>query len=638
MSESLKTWNYKSDFQLDITPKLDGEAVSVPIGVPFVVTIYGSAGTYTASYTGRKYKHCSVSGNVISVYVNDHHLGVGRLKVDVWFKYEDTHYEYGKDLHVVVDTGYALVAGNGNQEDADFSVDAALPYALVTAYDLAAANGYDGTAEGFYAALGKVVSDTEASEKATASATEATAKALASATEADTATEKATEATEKAAEATSAAETATEDAKTATSAAESAALRAERAADSAVRSYLDIRLVKVNESKAPEKPTVIVDGEKIELTYGRKYRLYPKKSFATGTYWIYSSYWPEASNYAYAIDWMDTSHLDTSNFTSLSAFALGGTFDSLEAGAFDTSNVESLECAFAKDTNLTSVDCWSWDTGKVTNMQLIFGHCNSLEEFEGLGWDTSKVTEMNGMFYNCKALRSIDLTGWTIGETRLSQMFCGCTSLTKVDMAGWGWDTSKVTNMNAMFSSCTSLTEINLKGLDTSNLMYIESTFYGCKALTSLDLMTLDTRNVISLYSTFSGCSSLTSLDLGTWDTSKVTRFYFTFYNCTSLTSLDLSSWDMGSVTNLYEPFLNCAKLATLLLGPNFFKMQVSSINFSGLSAWKDDSVQTSLVTNLYDRKTNGLSTFTLRLHANTKAVLSDADKATITSKGYTIA
>ena len=46
----------------------------------------------------------------------------------------------------------------------------------------------------------------------------------------------------------------------------------------------------------------------------------------------------------------------------------------------------------------------------------------------------------------------------------------------------------------------------------------------------------------------------------------------------------------------------------------------------------------TSLVTNLYDRVTAGLNTLTLNLSANTKAALSDEQKAYITSKGYTIA
>ena len=46
----------------------------------------------------------------------------------------------------------------------------------------------------------------------------------------------------------------------------------------------------------------------------------------------------------------------------------------------------------------------------------------------------------------------------------------------------------------------------------------------------------------------------------------------------------------------------------------------------------------TSLVTNSYDRATAGLNTLTLKLHANTKAALTDEQKAAITSKGYTIA
>ena len=61
-------------------------------------------------------------------------------------------------------------------------------------------------------------------------------------------------------------------------------------------------------------------------------------------------------------------------------------------------------------------------------------------------------------------------------------------------------------------------------------------------------------------------------------------------------------------------------------------------VNFSYSPKWINDTVVISLVTNSYDRAAAGLKTMTLQLSANTKAALTDEQKAAITAKGYTIA
>lgn len=111
------------------------------------------------------------------------------------------------------------------------------------------------------------------------------------------------------------------------------------------------------------------------------------------------------------------------------------------------------------------------------------------------------------------------------------------------------------------------------------------------------------------------------------------------FQACIKLTSLDLSSFDTSAVTTMGNMFDNCTSLTSLLLGPNFFKTsKVTSVNFSSSTKWINDTVVTSLVTNSYDRATAGLKKMTLQLSANTKAALTDEQKAAITAKGYTIA
>ena len=175
--------------------------------------------------------------------------------------------------------------------------------------------------------------------------------------------------------------------------------------------------------------------------------------------------------------------------------------------------------------------------------------------------------------------------------------------------------------------------DIRSQGRDMSNM------FYSCSGLTSLDLTGFNTSAVTNMASMFSSCSGLTSLDLTGFDTSAVTNMGEMFRNCSGLTSLDLTGFDTSAVTNMGNIFSGCSGLTSLILGPNFFKTpNVAMVNFSYSPKWINDTVVTSLVTNSYDRATAGLRTMRLQLSTNTKAALTDEQKAAITAKGYTIA
>ena len=272
------------------------------------------------------------------------------------------------------------------------------------------------------------------------------------------------------------------------------------------------------------------------------------------------------------------------------------------------------------------------------NMASIFGRCKNLSSINIRGLYTSAVTSMTHMFESDSSLTSLDLTGFdTSAVTNMSSMFSNCSGLTSLDLTGF--DTSSVTSMNSMFSTCSSLTSLDLSSFNTSLVTSMWRMFSGCVSLTSLDLSSFDTSSVRNMDEMFNNCSSLTSLDLSSFDTSSVTNMEEIFSNCQKLTSLDLSSFDTSSVRNMTYMFFRCQGLTSLILGPNFFKTsKVTSVDFSDSSQWTNDTVVTSLVTNSYDRATAGLSTMTLQLSANTKAALTDEQKAAITAKGYTIA
>ena len=251
--------------------------------------------------------------------------------------------------------------------------------------------------------------------------------------------------------------------------------------------------------------------------------------------------------------------------------------------------------------------------------------------------DTSEMTSMAGMFHNCAKSTSFDLSSFdTSAVTAMNAMFKYCSGIKSLDLSSF--DTSAVTNMGEMFAY-TKMNSLNLSSLNTAKVTSMGSMFAYCSGVKSLDLSSFDTSAVTGMGDMFHDCSSLETLDVSSFNTENVKTMSNMFYYCPWLKSLDLSSFDTSAVTGMGGMFTYCSRLSSLLLGVNFFKTKsVTSIDFSTCNAWVGDTVVTSLVTNSYDRAAAGLSVMTLKLHANTKAALTDEQKATITAKGYTIA
>ena len=210
-------------------------------------------------------------------------------------------------------------------------------------------------------------------------------------------------------------------------------------------------------------------------------------------------------------------------------------------------------------------------------------------------------------------------------------------SQTELDVSGW--DTSKMTKA-PMLCNATNLTSLDVSGWDTGNIQNADAVFSGCKSLENLDVSGWNVSKCKSFRDTFGLCEKLKTIDVSKWDVSNVKSMLGMFHKCKALSSLDLSNWDLSNCTNMSDMFgyLALNSLTTLKLGENFGKMPDSakSVNLSLLPNWKDDSVKTLL--SLYDRKANGMGVITLKLHANTKAVLREDGIAQLTAKGYIIA
>ena len=208
-----------------------------------------------------------------------------------------------------------------------------------------------------------------------------------------------------------------------------------------------------------------------------------------------------------------------------------------------------------------------------------------------------------------------------------------------------------------MFNNCSSLTELNLHGFNTQNVTNMYRMFNGSSNLTNLDFGDkFDTQNVKNMQNMFWSCSSLTSLDVSGFDTRNVTNMQAMFNNCSSLTSLDVSGFDTRNVTNMQYMFQSCISLTTLNLGNEFDASKVTLVSnmFSGCSllktitgSIKNLSISLSLSDCPLDhdsamRIINGLATVTtaqtLTLSSTTKATLSEAEKAIVIRKGWTLA
>ena len=269
-----------------------------------------------------------------------------------------------------------------------------------------------------------------------------------------------------------------------------------------------------------------------------------------------------------------------------------------------------------------------------TSCYRMFYNCYSLEIVPL--FDTSKVTTMQEMFateleaYPNTALTTVPLFN-TSKVSNMQSMFKFCEGLTSVPQ----FDTSSVTNMSYMFGGCKALTTVPL--FNTSKVANMSYMFYGCKALTTIPQF--DTSSVTNMSYMFSDCNALTAIPQ--FNTSKVANMSYMCQNTTSLQSI--GELDCSSVTSV-NTFFGSMTINTLTSLGGFKNLgQQSSVSgtASNYVLYRCPNLTHDAILNvingLYDRATAGYSVLTLKLHANTLALLSDEEKAIATNKGWTI-
>ena len=238
---------------------------------------------------------------------------------------------------------------------------------------------------------------------------------------------------------------------------------------------------------------------------------------------------------------------------------------------------------------------------KETTLQYLYNICRATNNFTPVGSITINAENCTSISYLFDDYK-IGNDTYSVGDlevhintsdklTDLSYLFCYTGNITISN-------TSKVTSFQSSFSGLTSQ---ELKEIDTSSgtsLNYIINNSYDLVKIAGLSLKSLS-KNISSSY--FSGINNMTKLryallkDFGTG--SKCTSASFTY-------------WDVWGIEDESIP----------------------------LSAGARQSVIDTFITYSYDRATAGYSTCTVKLHADTKALLTQDEIAQMTAKGYTLA
>lgn len=195
--------------------------------------------------------------------------------------------------------------------------------------------------------------------------------------------------------------------------------------------------------------------------------------------------------------------------------------------------------------------------------------------------------------------------GWN-PDGSTAQMFRGNKQLVFAPMV----DISKYTSLANMFHECVALSTI--PQLDTSNVTNMNQTFCNCTSLSFIPQ--LDTRNVTNMQQITRGTNYLRRIEGLYLD--KVTAHQFA-YNNNSIVFAKFYNLGMSS-----------------LVTHDFSQM----FNWGTGSEENRQSLIDSLITYSYDRASNGMSTATIKLSANTKALLTEEEIAQITNKGFSLA
>ena len=156
--------NYKEDFEL-VVELLAGDKPYKLGEEDFSIDFIVMASRYTVGRTAGVCERCSVDGNKVRCFMDNHGLPPGELHAEVKVNTPDPNYADGSRLSVAMAEGVVLLVKDNTRFDGAV-VKANMSFALMDAYQLAKAHGYKGTIDEYYATFNDVSALLESMRKA----------------------------------------------------------------------------------------------------------------------------------------------------------------------------------------------------------------------------------------------------------------------------------------------------------------------------------------------------------------------------------------------------------------------------------------------------------------------------------------
>lgn len=173
---------------------------------------------------------------------------------------------------------------------------------------------------------------------------------------------------------------------------------------------------------------------------------------------------------------------------------------------------------------------------------------------------------------------------------------------------------TNVTSMRFMCQGCESLEQFTIPdGCNVAKVTTLKQAFMYCKSLKSVSMRNLNFASLAGEYGYEGG--------------------YNIFTSCTSLTTIDMTGTTMPAITALERAFSKCYALTTVTWPDNF----CSGFTRNAKLTLSDCPLSTASLTDLVNKLSSHTYNCTLALSAACQALLTDEQRATLTSKNWTL-
>lgn len=200
-------------------------------------------------------------------------------------------------------------------------------------------------------------------------------------------------------------------------------------------------------------------------------------------------------------------------------------------------------------------------------------------------------------------------------------------------------DTGSVTDMSSMFNNCQHMNS-NIPLYDTSNVTNMSNMFKGTLVAEIPLFNTSNVTNMSYMFAPGMGTNTKTFTEIPSLDTSNVENISFFVYNYSRLTTV--AQLNLSKATTIQDFLSNCSGLTTLggftNLGKAFTGTSANAhtLNLSSSTLLTKESIM-NVINNLAAPDDTAVTDATLKLSAESYALLTAEDIAIATAKNWTV-